>query len=269
MVLRAAAAVAVVAFTSIALASPAADIDKAEWQDANAWACATTIAITPPTVPANFKGEQPADAYTRKFAEGLAAGLRKRFGDAAVTVVAATDTPTSDLVISGEFATLDTGSKSKRFWVGFGAGKSWADLRLHAVRRATGSAVFSIRQERGSAAGFVGDALMANVDQITHDVVAYLDGVHGTCDRTAWERTGAIESASVPVAFTTNPAGADVYVDGTFVGTTPLTQLRLIVGSHAVEFRKAGFKTWSKPVGVLQGTGTEVSVELEAEPPKE
>jgi hypothetical protein len=62
---------------------------------------------------------------------------------------------------------------------------------------------------------------------------------------------------AVPVSFTTNPEGADLYVDGTFVG------------SHTVEFRKAGFKTWSKPLGVLQGTGTELSVELEAEAPKE
>lgn len=159
-----------------------ADIDKVEWQDTNAWACAKTIAIQPPKVTGEFKAPLPADDYGKRFADGLAKGLGERFSESAVN---------ADLVITGEFVTLTTGSRAKRFWVGFGAGKSWVDLRLHCTRQATGAPVFSLRQERGSAAGMKEDEVMENVDEVTRDVVAYLTRKLAECVQEAWDRAGA------------------------------------------------------------------------------
>jgi hypothetical protein len=223
-------------------ASPEPEIDQVGWKDTNAWACAKTIAILLPKVAGEFKGPQPVDAYTRRFAEGLAAGLRQRVGEGSVTVVSTTDAVTADLVITGEFVTLTGGSRAQRFWVGFGAGKSWADLRLHCTRRETGLPVFSLRQERGSAMGLKKDEIMENVEEITQDVVAYLGSRSYACDPAAWDRT------------TIAP-----------IGTTPLEEFQLKVGSHKIEIRKAGFQSWSRTFALREGPTTRLDVKLEAE----
>jgi hypothetical protein len=251
-------------------------IDEANWQDANAWACAKTIAIKPPRVTGEFKGPQSQDAYTRHFAEELAAGLSNRFGAGAVTVAFPGDAITADLVIDGEFATLTTGSRAKRFWVGFGAGKSWADVRLRATRTATGSQVFYLRQERGSAMGLKSDELEENVDEVVKDIATYLNGVGGTCDPHAWNQPtssrGSDASAislsgaaadSVKVSVLTVPDAADVYIDGAFVGSTPLPELHLKPGDHGVEIRKAGFQVWKRTLKVLVGSPTQIELQLE------
>ena len=56
--------------------------------------------------------------------------------------------------------------------------------------------------------------------------------------------------AWAPVTVTTEPAGAQVLVDGQPRGTTPAT-LELDAGSHRIELRQAGFKPWVTDVQVV------------------
>lgn len=56
-----------------------------------------------------------------------------------------------------------------------------------------------------------------------------------------------------------NPAGADIEVDGNFVGNTPST-MSLASGSHDVTIKKKGFDDWTRKVNVTTG-----SVRLNAE----
>jgi hypothetical protein len=53
----------------------------------------------------------------------------------------------------------------------------------------------------------------------------------------------APEPASVE--FSSTPGGADIVIDGTFVGNTPST-LRVNPGRHAIEIRVAGYRSWSR-----------------------
>lgn len=57
----------------------------------------------------------------------------------------------------------------------------------------------------------------------------------------------APEPASVE--FSSTPDGADIIIDGTFVGNTPST-LRVAPGHHAVEIRMAGYRSWTRTMVV-------------------
>ncbi len=61
------------------------------------------------------------------------------------------------------------------------------------------------------------------------------------------------------------PAGADIEVDGSFVGSTPST-INLPFGSHQVVVKKKGFADWTKTLNVTGGS-VHLSVGLEAQQP--
>jgi hypothetical protein len=69
---------------------------------------------------------------------------------------------------------------------------------------------------------------------------------------------------SAGVSFNANPQNAEVYVDGKFRGTAPVT-LQLPAGNHTVEFRLAGFTTWSRSLVVVAGDDTRVTATLQPE----
>lgn len=58
-----------------------------------------------------------------------------------------------------------------------------------------------------------------------------------------------------------DPRGAEVDVDGAFVGDTPAS-LKLPSGKHAISVSKKGFKPWSRNVLVLAGSDTKLDVSL-------
>jgi hypothetical protein len=62
------------------------------------------------------------------------------------------------------------------------------------------------------------------------------------------------------------PAGADVYVDGSQLGTTPLTHpLRLDMGKRQLRLQKAGFQTYTTELELAGGKSVEVKVTLAPE----
>jgi len=61
----------------------------------------------------------------------------------------------------------------------------------------------------------------------------------------------------------TTPAQAEVFVDGTFVATTPVSSLQLEAGLHKIEIRKSGYKTWARTMQLLPNSPVKIEVELE------
>jgi len=53
------------------------------------------------------------------------------------------------------------------------------------------------------------------------------------------------------VAIGSDPAGADIYIDGNFVGQTPST-IKLTSGQHHVEVKARGKQTWTRDLNVLK-----------------
>lgn len=71
------------------------------------------------------------------------------------------------------------------------------------------------------------------------------------------EREAPPSKAKVTVA--SQPAGADIEVDGAFVGSTPST-VELAAGDHTITVKKDGFQSWEKKI---KTTGGEVNLVAE------
>jgi PEGA domain len=58
------------------------------------------------------------------------------------------------------------------------------------------------------------------------------------------------------------PDGAEISIDGKYVGNTPTT-LHLTVGDHLIKFEKPGFKPWERTLTITQGESTTIPAALE------
>jgi hypothetical protein len=70
-----------------------------------------------------------------------------------------------------------------------------------------------------------------------------------------------LASTNAEIDVTSTPPGADIELDGTFVGSTPST-IGLAAGDHTITLKKAGFKTWERKMKVTSGK-VQVSADLE------
>jgi hypothetical protein len=73
--------------------------------------------------------------------------------------------------------------------------------------------------------------------------------------------TAAAAPARGRLSVRSNPEGADIEIDGNFVGNTP-SSLELLPGDHRVVITKSGFKTWERKMKVVGG---EVNIRAELE----
>ncbi len=69
------------------------------------------------------------------------------------------------------------------------------------------------------------------------------------------------DSASGRLEITSNPTGAEISIDGNFVGDTP-SETNVPAGSHTVTVIKKGYKTWERKLAVSGGKVT-VAADLE------
>ncbi len=67
---------------------------------------------------------------------------------------------------------------------------------------------------------------------------------------------------------TSRPVGADVYVDGKKVGTTPDVFTTILEGTRSVELRKQGYAAYTAEVNVTEGKVSDLSATLSVEKPK-
>ena len=71
-------------------------------------------------------------------------------------------------------------------------------------------------------------------------------------------------SAQAPIAVSSTPSGADIEIDGAFVGNTPST-VDLAPGIHEVTVKKSGFADWTRKLNVTGGS-IHLDATLEAAP---
>jgi hypothetical protein len=69
-------------------------------------------------------------------------------------------------------------------------------------------------------------------------------------------------SAAATLHLESFPPGADIEVDGNFVGNTP-SDVQVADGEHTVSVKKAGFKDWQRKLKVSSGSSVHLSAELE------
>lgn len=71
----------------------------------------------------------------------------------------------------------------------------------------------------------------------------------------------AAVAPAAKVSVGSTPEGADIEVDGNYVGSTPST-LNLQPGSHTIVITKSGYKPWQRKL-LVEGSTVNVSAELE------
>lgn len=69
-------------------------------------------------------------------------------------------------------------------------------------------------------------------------------------------------SNSASLAVSSNAAGADIEIDGGFVGSTPST-IQLKTGEHKIGISKKGFQPWQREINVTGGT-ISINADLDA-----
>ena len=77
------------------------------------------------------------------------------------------------------------------------------------------------------------------------------------------QRSPAPMPSQASLAIDSSPSGADIEVDGAFVGSTPST-ISIASGLHKVAVRKKGFVVWSRTLNVTGGT-VRMNAELDQE----
>jgi hypothetical protein len=120
-----------------------------------------------------MQGEGP-----RVLAERLAATLNESKSFKQVQVAKADEAvPAGGVVIEGKFVTLDPGSRAKRYFAGFGAGKSSVEV-AGAVKDASGRTLATFEQRRIGAMGMGGGdslgKLMSDSRDIGEDIGKFL-----------------------------------------------------------------------------------------------
>jgi hypothetical protein len=85
-------------------------------------------------------------------------------------------------------------------------------------------------------------------------------------NKTGGESNGPKPSDSTEAKGTVNlvstPTGADVLVDGRFVGNTPAA-LKLSAGAHTIAVKSAGYKDWSRDISVESGSDVQLNAVLD------
>ena len=114
----------------------------------------------------------------RVLAEQFVSTLEKSGPFKAVRVLKADEAaPDGALVVEGKFVTLDPGSRTKRYFAGFGAGKSSVKV-VGAVKDSTGRTLATFEQRRIGSMGMAGGdslgKLMSDSRSIGEDIAKFL-----------------------------------------------------------------------------------------------
>jgi hypothetical protein len=72
----------------------------------------------------------------------------------------------------------------------------------------------------------------------------------------------AATPTTAKLSVTSTPDGADIEVDGSFVGNTP-SDIGVPAGEHTVIVKKSGFQTWGKKLKVSGSSNVHLKAELE------
>ena len=126
---------------------------------------------------------------------------------------------------------------------------------LVALQGVTGVPVSVGEKDRG----FVPVGIKTDVSKGEGEVKAAKEKAPGNAGA---ESKPAESAAKEAVNVSSNPAGADVLVDGEFVGNCPAV-LKLGSGKHTVAVKMSGYKDWSREISVQSGSEVQLTANLE------
>lgn len=209
--------------------------------------------------------------------EELVAAIQKQIPSAKVLTDSADPPEQQALILDCNFSKLVPGSRAKRFWVGFGAGKSILEVSGEIRENPSGRVVARFTHARLSwCCGFGRNdkEIRDNLVLAANDIAAVVAGHFHAKQAYQWlpddgpstapPRNTPSATSLGTLVIDSSESHADVEIDGKFVGTT-LLEIQLTTGRHAVTMRK-GTAAWSREIEVLTGSKQNIWAELNAAP---
>ena len=80
--------------------------------------------------------------------------------------------------------------------------------------------------------------------------------------RTFLNNSVKLIGGSTAVNVSSNPASADVSLDGNFIGNST-ANLKLAPGKHTIVVKMAGWKDWTRDINVQSGSEVQLTASLE------
>ena len=116
--------------------------------------------------------------WPKVLGENFVAALKELGPFGAVSLAAAdAPAPTGSIIVDGKFTKIDPGSRTKRYFVGFGAGKSAVSV-TGTVKDATGTRLAAFQQTRYGVMGMGGGdslgKLLSDSRSIGEDIAKFL-----------------------------------------------------------------------------------------------
>jgi len=99
---------------------------------------------------------------------------------------------------------------------------------------------------------------LTDVDELTYKVCVLDSFGTAECDLSFEVTSDAVGTIDV----SSSPSGASVYIDNTYVGTSPVSVEDLDVGSHKLILKKSGYSDYTKLVKVTEDDTTTVDADL-------
>ncbi|MBD3421093.1 MAG: PEGA domain-containing protein [Chitinivibrionales bacterium] len=250
------------------LQSTSGTLDEELWPNMNLWGCAESVLFSPFSFTGPYNAERTEEDYMSEFADLVSRELA-RIGIGSMGVKETYDSANEpDVLITGRFITIDQGSRAKRALVGFGAGASKCDVELTAIDVKTGATIFLLRHAKMTHMFCGADCVSHELKAIARDIGKQLRNNYKQCDRglplnqSPEERQNRVLRNGT-LTLESNVDNADVYIDGDFIGNSPLDAFAIEDGNHVVRFEKQGYTPWARNIAVSKGNSTRVFGTLE------
>ncbi len=238
----------------------------------------TLIVVEDVPQPSPSKGKlEIADSLGRIMTEELVGALQRRMPTS--SVIRANEAPASaaGLGLHARFSRLVPGSRAKRFWLGFGAGKSITEISGEVQERTTGRVVARFTHARLSwCCGFGKNdhEIRTNLVNAAEDIADVLAGDFHVDQSHQWlddQQAGSAPNSEVPraddfgrVTIDASVPHAEVEIDGNYYGSAPL-ELKLPAGTHKVMVRSSGHVPWERVITVVRGSSQKIWAGMQAE----
>ncbi|MGC1372341.1 MAG: PEGA domain-containing protein [Candidatus Sulfotelmatobacter sp.] len=125
-----------------------------------------------------------------------------------------------------------------------------------------------LRQARADCRGETGatpnqsEAKAAPLPPAAQAVAGPQPGKAGTTQATATVAPSPLVPVTGKLSIASVPDGADIEIDGSFVGNTP-SEVQVPEGDHTIAIKKLGFKEWERKLKVSGGSSVHLSADLE------
>jgi hypothetical protein len=77
----------------------------------------------------------------------------------------------------------------------------------------------------------------------------------------------SVTSDIAQIEISSTPPGADIDVDGSFVGNTP-SNIQVAAGQHTIVIKKSDFKNWERKLSINAGSNIHLDADMEKSMPQ-